>query len=158
MSATLFREHWRNICFVSGAGRNGKNRFLSWKCPQAESVCKQKSTFLLVEKGTTPTNHKIMWNSGKMWEVRRQKSDSSSDGDCSCEFWELRDLWHIVWLECLVSVLCSVCCSVFSVLWSRFLCCESKQQGDCWIWSRQEGAQGDLSLMHCLHLNVNSYI
>ena len=40
---------------------NVKNGLLSQKCPQAGSVCKQKNTFLLVEKGTTPASHKIIW-------------------------------------------------------------------------------------------------
>ena len=39
MSATLFGEHCRNVCFVSGAGRNGKNRLLSWKCPSSKFGC-----------------------------------------------------------------------------------------------------------------------
>ena len=38
MSATLFREHCRHVCFVSGAGRNGKNGLLSQICPQAVSL------------------------------------------------------------------------------------------------------------------------
>ena len=46
---------------VSGAGRNSKNGLLSRKCTQPGGVCKQKNTFLLVEKGTTPTYHKIIW-------------------------------------------------------------------------------------------------
>ena len=47
--------------------------------------------------------------------VKGQKSDSSSDGNRDSEFWELRDLWHTAHLECIVSVLCSAGCSVFSV-------------------------------------------
>ena len=72
---------------------------------------------------------------GKVWEGRWRKSDSSSDRDRhsvrDSKFWELRDLWCIACLECIVSVLCSVWCSMFSVLWnSLFLFCESKQWGD----------------------------
>ena len=69
MSATLFREHCCHVCFAFGAGRNGQNGLLSRKCPQAGSVCKQKKSvlfpFLLVIKGTTPTNQKMIWQS--MW-------------------------------------------------------------------------------------------
>ena len=38
MSATLFREHCRPVCFVSGAGRSDKNGLVSRKCPQAASL------------------------------------------------------------------------------------------------------------------------
>ena len=51
-------------CCTFGAGRNSQNKLLSQSCPQAGGVCKQKKpmllSFLLVEKGTTPTNHKII--------------------------------------------------------------------------------------------------
>ena len=55
----------------------------------------------------------------RLWEGRRRKSDNDSDddrdSDRDSEFWELRDLWHLVCLECIVSVLCSVWYGVFSV-------------------------------------------
>ena len=38
MSAKLFREHCCHVCFVSGAGRNGKKGLLSRKCLQAASL------------------------------------------------------------------------------------------------------------------------
>ena len=48
-----------------GAGRDGKEiGFSSRTCLQAGSASK-KNTFLLVEKGTTPANHKITWQT--MW-------------------------------------------------------------------------------------------
>ena len=66
-------------------------------------------------------NH-VIWllrDRGKLWEGQRRKSDSNSDSDRDSngdsEFWELRDLWHLACLECIVSVLYSVWFSVFSV-------------------------------------------
>ena len=42
MSATLFHEHCHHVCFVSGAGRNGKNWLFSQKCPQAAGLAAEE--------------------------------------------------------------------------------------------------------------------
>ena len=92
----------------------------------------------------------------KQEEFANKKQKSDRDSFNASELWELKDFWHLVSLECIDSLLCSV-------VWS-FLFCASKQWWDCWMWTRQcssselEGAEGDLSLRHCLHLNINCYI
>ena len=154
MSAMLFCKHCCHVCCTFGAGRNGKNGLLSQKCPQAGSVCKQENTFLLVAKGTTPTNQKIMakhviWllrNRGNCGRDRGRRVTAAmtvTETQINIEFWELRDL-HIACLECVDSVLCSIWCGALVCGGVIFWFCESKQWGDCWMWSKQ-----CLSLRHC---------
>ena len=90
MSATLFCEHCRHVCFVSGAGRNCKNRLLSQKFPQAGSVYKQKKTrsYLWkkaphqpITKSYGKTRDLVAEEQGKLWEGQQQKSDSDSDSE-----------------------------------------------------------------------------
>ena len=51
----------------------------------AGSVCKQESKFLLVKKAITKLYGKpcdlVAGEQGKLWEGRRRKIDSCSDGD-----------------------------------------------------------------------------
>ena len=47
-----------------------------------------------------------------------------SDSDSDHEFSELKDLWYLACLECVV-----VCCVVFGVSWSCFL--SNERTGDC---------------------------
>ena len=94
-------------------------------------VCKQKKKHVPTGGKRHHTNQsqnymakQVIWllrKRQKFREGQQWKSDSNSDGDRDSKFWELRDLWHLACLECIVSVVCSVWCSVFSVLWSLFL-------------------------------------
>ena len=159
MSATFFRKHCRHVWCAFVAGRDIKNGLLSQKCPQAGSVCNQENTFPLVEKVTTPTNHKMIWQTTWFgcWgtggvvggtaveEWQQQWCDRDS------EFWELTDLWQLL---CYVvfGVVCLMCSGVLLLF-------NESEQGECAaecgagrevLRSPEPEASPDL--------NVNSYI
>ena len=151
MSAMLFRKHCLHVCFVSGAGRNGKNVTIfvtkvstSRKCLQAKQhisigVKRHRSN----QSQNCMANH-VIW-------LKNRGSCGRDDGERvtaavtvrqtateSFESWEICDIKRVwsVQLRCYVvlDVVCLLCSGVV------FLCCESKQ-GDCWMWSRQERAE-----------------
>ena len=71
------------------SGAKGKRQATASTETSQPPLLAYMNTFLLVEKDTTPTNHKITWQNviwllkyrGKLWEGRQQKNDSDSDGD-----------------------------------------------------------------------------
>ena len=153
--------------FVSGAGRNGKNRLFSRKSVRKEQVFTSNKTCSYwwkkaLHQPITKWWQTMLfgcWGTGEVVGVMGQKSDSSSDSKRDSEFWELRDLWHTACLECIVSVLCSVGCRVFSVWWGRFFVLWVKTMRRLLTVEQAvqlEGAEAALSLRHCLHLNENS--
>ena len=127
-----------------------------------KNVCKQENMFLLVEKGTTPTNHKIIWQTtwfgcwgtggscgrdgGKRVTATVMVTESNKDR----EFWELRKLWHLAGLKCIVSVLCSVGCSVLVCSWVIFclMSQNNEETAECWA------GRNELRRFKCKYLHI----
>ena len=64
----------RHVCFVSGAGRNGKNGLLSQKYPQAAHICKQENMFLLVLKRHHTNQSQNYKPNHVIWLLRNKES------------------------------------------------------------------------------------